>query len=119
MHRQVTEFPAVCEFSEHDQENDEAGYPGPEFVGVHDFVAEHGDKPGAGSDYNYTSIAWDIGVDSIDQLGADNHVHCRPANAGKDIEDGDWRHLVRLFIKKKGMENEIEKMALEKYVITY
>ncbi len=89
VHVQVAEFAAVGEFAEDDEEDDEGGDPGPEFVVVHDFVAEDGDEPGRGGDDDDAGVAGDVAVDGVDELGADDDVHGGPADTGEDVEAGD------------------------------
>ena len=78
------------EFAEHDEEDDEAGDPGPEFVEMHDFVAEEGDEEGRCGDDDDTGVAGDGVVDRVQELGADDDVDGGPADAGEDVEDGDY-----------------------------
>ena len=84
----------MCEFSQHDQEDDEARYPGPELIHMHHFVAEKSDEERAGSNDDDPGIAWHVGVHSVDQLSTDNDIDGRPADAGKNIEEGDEFHAV-------------------------
>ena len=81
---------AVSEDPEKDDEDDGGGDPRPEFVGVHDFVAECGDAEGADGDDDNADGAFDVAVDCLDELGADDRVDGRPADAGQDVENGDW-----------------------------
>ena len=74
MHGQIAEFAAVSEFTNYDQENDEARDPGIKFVGVHHLVAEKRDDERACSDNNDSSITWDVAVDRVDQLSSHNHI---------------------------------------------
>ena len=73
---------AVSEDPEKDDEDNRGGDPGPEFVGVHDFVAEGGDAEGADGDDDNADGAFDVAVDCLDELGADDRVDGRPADAG-------------------------------------
>lgn len=66
MHCQVSELATVGELAEYDQEDDQARDPRVEFVGMHDFVAEDGDKPCCRCDYDDASIAWNVVVDGVD-----------------------------------------------------
>lgn len=54
------------ELAEYDEEDDGAGDPGPELVGVHNFVAEDGDEPRRRRNYDDASISGNIVVDGID-----------------------------------------------------
>ena len=74
------------ELAEYDEEDDRTGDPRPELIGVHDFVAEDGDEPRRRCDYNDARIAGDVGVDGIDELGADYDIHSGPAHTGEDVE---------------------------------
>lgn len=74
------------ELAEYDEEDDGTGDPGPELVGMHNFVAEDGDKPRRRCDYDDASITGNISVNSVDQLGADYDIHGGPTHTGKDIE---------------------------------
>lgn len=69
------------------QEDDESGDPAPEFVSVHDFVAEESDDKCAHGDDDNADRTIDIGVYGIDELGTNDAVDTRPANAGEDIEE--------------------------------
>ena len=89
LHGQVAEFAAVGEFAKHDQEDDEGGDPGPEFIDVHDFVAEEGDEKCAGGDYDDACVSGHVGVYGVDELGAHDNIDRGPADAGEDVEDGD------------------------------
>ena len=73
---------AVSEDPEKDDEDDGGGDPRPEFVGVHDFVAECGNAEGADGDDDNADGAFDVAVDCLDELGADDRVDGRPADAG-------------------------------------
>lgn len=75
------------ELSEHDQEDYEAGDPRVVFVGVHHLVAEKRDEEGRGCDDDDAGPSRDVGVDCIQELGADNDVDGGPADARKDVEN--------------------------------
>lgn len=62
------------EDAEDDHEDDKGGDPRPEFIGVHDFVAEKCHKEGADRNDDDTSETRDIVVHSMDELRADNAV---------------------------------------------
>jgi len=72
----------VGEDAKEDEEDDEGWDPGPEFVGVHDFVAERGHDKGADGDDDNASGAGNVWVDGRDELGADDRVDGGPADAG-------------------------------------
>lgn len=82
------------EFSKYDQKDDCGGNPGVEFVDVDNFVAEDCDYPRCCCDNDDASVAWYIAVHSVEELGADYDVDCRPPYTGEDVEDGDWWMLV-------------------------
>ena len=86
----------MCEFTQDNEEDDEGWDPGPEFVNVHDFVAEDGDEPGRCRYYDDARVAGNIGIDCVDQLGTNNDVDRGPAHAGKYVEASDWRKNVSL-----------------------
>lgn len=66
------------EFAKDNKEDDEAGNPGPVFVEMHDFIAEERDDEGrGGNDYN-TCISGDVGIDSVEELRADDHIDSGP-----------------------------------------
>ncbi len=77
------------ELAEDDEEDDEAGDPGPVFVEVHDFVAEEGHDEGCCGDDDDARISGDAGIDGIQELGADYHVDSGPPYAGQDIKYGN------------------------------
>lgn len=79
------------EFAEDNEEDDEAGDPGPVFVHVDDFVAEEGDDERCCRDDDNACVSGNVGIDGIEELGADYHVDGRPAYAGQDVEDSDWK----------------------------
>ena len=53
---------------------------------MHNLVTEDADEECADGDNQDTSPARNIVVDGMDKLRADNAVHGRPSNTGKDIE---------------------------------
>ena len=52
---------------------------------MHDFVAEDGDEPGRRCDYDDAGIAGNVGVDGVDQLGANYDIHGGPAHTSDDV----------------------------------
>lgn len=64
------------EDAEGDEEDDGGGDPGPELVKMDDLVAEEGDAQGAEGNDDDAGPAWDVVVDGVKQLGADNGVDC-------------------------------------------
>ena len=86
MHCQIAELPAVRELAQYDQEDDQTGDPRPELVSMYNFIPEHGDDPCRRRDDDDARIARNVGVDGVDQLGADYDVHGGPAHTGEDIE---------------------------------
>ena len=74
------------ELAKYDEEDDQTWDPRPELVGMHNLVAKDGDKPCRRRDYYDTSIAGNVGVDRVDQLGADYDIDSGPAHAGEDVE---------------------------------
>ena len=89
---EILEVAAVGEDTQSDEEDDSGGQPGPELVGVHNFVAEEGDQECAERNYQDASVAWNIAVHGVDELGTDNGIDGRPADAGQHVEDGDQLH---------------------------
>ena len=87
VHGQIGEFARMGELAEDDEEDYEAGDPGPELVGVDHLVAEQGDQEGRCRNDDDARISWHVGVDRIDQLCAHDHVDRRPAHASQAIED--------------------------------
>jgi hypothetical protein len=57
---------------------------------VHDLVAEEADYEGADGDDQDSREAWNGRVDGVDELGADDGIYRGPADAGEDVEDGDY-----------------------------
>lgn len=90
------------ELAEYDEEDDQTGDPRPEFVDMHNFVAEDCDEPCRGRDYDDASIARNVGVDGVDQLGADYDIHGGPAHTGKDIEACDCGAALVLELRRRG-----------------
>ena len=74
------------ELAEHDQEDDQTGDPRVEFVKMYNFITEDGDDPCRRRDDDDARITRHVGVDGVDQLGADYDVHGGPAHTGEDIE---------------------------------
>ena len=83
----------MSEFAEDDEEDDEAGDPGPELVEMDDFVAEEGDEEGCSGNDDDAGIAGDGFVDGVQELSADDHIDGGPANASEDVEDGDYANI--------------------------
>jgi hypothetical protein len=79
----------VGENSEQNDEDNRSRDPRPELVSVHDLVAKGGDAERADGDDDDANGAFDVAVDCLDELGADDRVDGRPADAGQDVEDGD------------------------------
>jgi hypothetical protein len=79
----------VGKFAEHDEENNEAGDPTPELVRVDDLVSEQRYNECADRDDEYTSKTWHITIHSIQQLGTNDGINRRPANACKDVENSN------------------------------
>lgn len=72
----------MCKLAEDNQEDDEGWDPAIEFVVVDDFVAEEGDKEGAGGNDDDTCVPRDIIVDSMQELGANNDIDRGPPDTG-------------------------------------
>ena len=72
----------MSEYSEDDQEDDQAWNPRESLVGVDDFIAEHCDDEGGGCDNDNSSPARHVVIDGIEKLSADNNINGRPTNAG-------------------------------------
>lgn len=89
-HGDVGEGAAVREFSEHDQEDYEAGQPRVVFVGVHHFIAEKCDEKCCGCDDDDAGPARKVGIDCIQELSADDYIDGGPTYARKDVENGDY-----------------------------
>ena len=82
----------VGEHADDDQEDDESGDPGPEFIGVYNLVTEEGDKERADGNDNDACSTIDVWIHGVDELGTDDAVHTGPADAGKHVEHGDQLH---------------------------
>ena len=63
------------ELAEDDEEDDEAGDPRIELVGVDDLVAEEGDDEGCGGDDDDACVAGDVCIDGVEELGADDDIN--------------------------------------------
>lgn len=94
VHGQIAEFAGMGELAEDDEEDDEAGDPRPELVGVDHLVAKTGNQEGRCRNDDDACISWHVGVDCIDQLRAHDHVDGRPAHAGQAVEDCNHFHAV-------------------------
>lgn len=81
------------EDTEDDDKDDGGGDPGPELVKMDDLVTEEGNKQRTESNDDNASVAGNIVVDGMNYLGADDRIHCRPAEAGKNVEHGDCNWL--------------------------
>ena len=101
VHGQVDEFARVRELAQHDEEDDEAGDPGPELVRVHDLVPEEGDEERRRGDDDDARVSGDIRVHGVEQLRADDDVDRRPSDAGEDVEEGDDFHAVEAEIEAR------------------
>ena len=89
-HRNLIEAPRMGKFANHDEEDDETRDPRPEFVQVHQLVSEHRDEKRGGGNDDDACVAFDVGIDGVEELGAHNHIDRTPADARQDIEDRDW-----------------------------
>ena len=58
---------------------------------MYDFVSKQGDEEGREGDDENAAITRKVAIDSMQELRTDDGVHAGPANAGKDVEDGDCR----------------------------
>lgn len=91
-HGDVDEGAAVGENAEDDEEDDEGGNPGPELVGVNDFVAEERDDECGDGDDDDTCKAGNVAVHGVQELGTDDGIDAGPSEAGENVEDGDELH---------------------------
>ena len=64
----------MCEFTNDNQEDNESGNPGPEFVGMYYLVTEKCDKEGTYGNNDDSSVSWNIVIDSVDELGTNNDI---------------------------------------------
>jgi hypothetical protein len=58
---------------------------------MYDFVSKQADEESCRGDDENTAITRQLAIYSMQELRTDDHVHAGPANAGKDVEDGDCR----------------------------
>ena len=65
---------------------------------MHNFVAEDGDKPCRRGDDDDASIARNVGVNGVDQLGADDDVYGGPAHTSEDVETCNCRAALVLWL---------------------
>ena len=72
--------------AKNDEEYNEAGNPTPELVRVDDLVSEQRYEECRDGDYENTCEAWHIIVHRVYQLGTNDGVHRRPANARQNVE---------------------------------
>lgn len=89
-HGDVDEVARVRENAQDDDEDDGGRDPGPEFVDVHNLVAEECYEECADGDYNDARVARHVVVHGVNELGTDDGVDAGPAKTGEDVEDGDW-----------------------------
>ena len=64
---------------------------------MNDLVAEEGYQQRANSNDDDAGVAWHIIVDRVNQLGANDRVHSRPAEAGKDVKYSNCNKSVGRF----------------------
>ena len=79
-------YTRVSKLSKDDEEDNEAGNPTPELVCVDNLVSEQRYNECGDRNDQDTSKSWYITVHSVQQLGTDDGINRRPANACKDIE---------------------------------
>lgn len=72
-----------------DNEHDGGGDPAPKFILVDHLVPGEGDEERAEGDDENAGKPRDVGVDRVEELGADDGVGCGPADTGQNVEDGD------------------------------
>lgn len=101
-HGEVSEVTGVGEQSEHDHEDNEGGDPAVVFVQVDDLVSGEGDEEGADGDDQDACKSRNVGVHSIEKLGADDGVGGGPAQTGENVEKSNcsrgYKHLVMISI---------------------
>lgn len=72
--------------AKNNEEDDKAGNPAPELVRVDDLVSEERyDECGDSNDKD-SSEPWYISIHRVNQLGTNDGVHRRPANACENVE---------------------------------
>lgn len=89
-HGEVDKVARVGEHAQHDEEDDEGRDPAVLFILVDDLVAGESDEQRAEGDDEDTGVARDGAVDSVQQLRAHDGISSGPADAGQDVENGDW-----------------------------
>ena len=56
-------------------------------------VPKEGNEESADSDDDDTSKSGDVAVNGMNEFGANNGVHARPANASQDVEERNYAML--------------------------
>lgn len=64
----------MCEFSQHDKEDNEAWDPRIHLIDVHSLVSEQGDNKSARCDDNDACVSWYILIDCVQKLGSNNGI---------------------------------------------
>ena len=86
MHGQINESARMGELAQHNEEDDEAGYPGPELVCMHHLVAKERNEEGRCRDDDNSCVSWNISIHRMNELCADYRIDGGPPHACKDIE---------------------------------
>lgn len=90
-HGDVDKVAGVGEGAQHYEEHDEGGDPAVLLILVDDLVTGEGDEEGAEGDDQDTGETRDGTVDSVQQLRTHDGIGSGPADAGQDVEEGDYR----------------------------
>ena len=76
-------------FAEDNEENGCSRYPGPELIGVDNFVAECADEGCDERNDDNTCPPRHVAVDRVDELCADDGIRRGPAYTREDVEECD------------------------------
>lgn len=80
MHGSVDKIARVGKDAEHNHKDDKSGHPAPVLVGMNNFVAkEDNDKRAKGDDED-AGETWDVVVDRMDELRANDNIGGSPAD---------------------------------------
>lgn len=77
----------VRKFPNSDQVNDKDRDPRPLLIVIHGLISKPGDQEGDKGDNEDSHPAGHVGVNGVEELGAKNNLHGRPAQAAKDVEE--------------------------------
>lgn len=76
---------------------------------MHDLVAEEGDQESSGGNDDDSSPARHVSIDCIEELSANNDVHCGPSNTSENVKDSNDFNTIPLgFVRRAYAETQVE-----------